>query len=250
MFDKLISKNYDIAMFHHAKAILEVDMKGAVDDLEAVLLESGVSIENLIRGGGGESKITKTIRDKLHNKSWSKKNFTIRKIIDGIEKESISHEVDHVKAFGEDPKRYTLALEIEWNNKDTFFDRDLENFQRLHSEGVISVGAIITRGTKFQEKIKSTLEEYARNKGISSIETLREFYAPTVRQEKNIKRSVATHGNDFAKGWAASFVADKFGESTTHWNKLVGRVKRGVGNPCPLLLIGLSDEIISKCGGV
>jgi Restriction endonuclease BglII len=33
-----------------------------------------------------------------------------------------------------------VALEIEWNNKDPFFDRDLENFKRLHAEGAISVG--------------------------------------------------------------------------------------------------------------
>ena len=34
----------------------------------------------------------------------------------------------------------TIALEIEWNNKDPFFDRDLENFQRIHKDGVISAG--------------------------------------------------------------------------------------------------------------
>jgi hypothetical protein len=39
-------------------------------------------------------------------------------------------------------------------------------------------------------------------------------------------------------------VADKFGEATTHWKKLEDRVHRGVGNPCPLLLIGLPDSIV------
>ena len=41
------------------------------------------------------------------------------------------------------------------------------------------------------------------------------------------------------------FVADKFGEATTHWDKLEQRVQRGVGNPCPLLLIGLPDTIVT-----
>ena len=31
-------------------------------------------------------------------------------------------------------------MEIEWNNKDPFYDRDLENFKRLHADGAISVG--------------------------------------------------------------------------------------------------------------
>ncbi|HSV23752.1 MAG TPA: BglII/BstYI family type II restriction endonuclease [Xanthobacteraceae bacterium] len=39
-----------------------------------------------------------------------------------------------------------MALEIEWNNKDSFFDRDLENFKRLHADGAISVGIIVMRG--------------------------------------------------------------------------------------------------------
>jgi hypothetical protein len=38
-----------------------------------------------------------------------------------------------------------LALETEWNNKDPFFDRDLNNFRLLFELRVISVGSIITR---------------------------------------------------------------------------------------------------------
>lgn len=41
------------------------------------------------------------------------------------------------------------------------------------------------------------------------------------------------------------FVADKFGEATTHWRKLEDRVHRGVGNPCPLVLIGLPDSVVT-----
>ena len=41
------------------------------------------------------------------------------------------------------------------------------------------------------------------------------------------------------------FVSDKFGEATTHWRKLDDRVHRGVGNPCPLVLIGLPDSIVT-----
>jgi hypothetical protein len=49
----------------------------------------------------------------------------------------------------------------------------------------------------------------------------------------------------FATGWAAAFTQDKFGASTTHWRKLEDRVRRGVGNPCPLLLIGLPASIVT-----
>ncbi|ABL66143.1 conserved hypothetical protein [Chlorobium phaeobacteroides DSM 266] len=38
-----------------------------------------------------------------------------------------------------------IALEIEWNNKDPFFDRDLNNFRLLFELRVISFGIIVTR---------------------------------------------------------------------------------------------------------
>ncbi len=72
-------------------------------------------------------------------------------MIDHVEKESISHEIDHFHPTDEG----TFALEIEWNNKDPFFDRDLENFKRLHAEGVISVGAIVTRGSELQSQLRT-----------------------------------------------------------------------------------------------
>ena len=43
---------------------------------------------------------------------------------------------------------------------------------------------------------------------------------------------------------ATAMLAGKYSESTTHWNKLMERLQRGVGNPCPLLLIGLSASCV------
>ena len=51
-------------------------------------------------------------------------------------------------------------------------------------------------------------------------------------------------GVPFAEAFARKFVADKFGQATTHWSKLEDRVQRGVGNPCPLLLIGLPSRVL------
>jgi len=44
-----------------------------------------------------------------------------------------------------------VALEIEWNNKDPFFDRDLNNFRLLFDLRAIDVGVIVTRGTELQQ---------------------------------------------------------------------------------------------------
>ncbi|MNV71041.1 Restriction endonuclease BglII [compost metagenome] len=49
----------------------------------------------------------------------------------------------------------------------------------------------------------------------------------------------------FKEAFVGQFVSDKFGEATTHWRKLDDRLRRGVGNPCPLVLIGLPSNIIT-----
>lgn len=50
-----------------------------------------------------------------------------------------------------------IAVEMEWNNKDPFYDRDLINFQALHHEGAIAIGVIVTRGPGLQALIGPTI---------------------------------------------------------------------------------------------
>jgi hypothetical protein len=147
------------------------------------------------------------------------------------------------------PKHFasgTVVLEIEWNNKDPFFDRDLENFKRLHAEGAISVGVIVTRGSAMQEQMRQLVLRYAMDKGLVEIAGLVALgLSPTARQRSDYERRAKRPGTSFAEAWANSFVQDKYGAATTHWQKLDDRIRRGVGNPCPLLLIGLPAGIVS-----
>jgi len=48
-----------------------------------------------------------------------------------------------------------VALEIEWNNKGPFFDRDLNNFRLLFDLRAVSVGIIVTRCDDLQEIFNS-----------------------------------------------------------------------------------------------
>lgn len=241
MLEALTERGFQVLTLHHAEAILTHDMPQAIVELEQALLSIEIPAEELVRGGGGEGELTQRLRRTLSGDyGWVKHNFVIEKIVDGERKESISHEIDHVRR-GE---AGTLVLEIEWNNKDPFFDRDLENFKRLHADGVISIGAIITRGVDLQDSLRGTIATFARNQGLDSLKALSEYYSPTPRQKTLIMKAAERDGN-FADGWARVFVADKFGEATTHWRKLEDRVQRGVGNPCPLLLIGIPSTVIT-----
>jgi hypothetical protein len=70
---------------------------------------------------------------------------------------------------------------------------------------------------------------------------------PTRRQISEVMKRVTRKRNpiSFREAWTDHFVSDKFASSTTHWARLQERVQRGVGNPCPLLLIGLPKSIIT-----
>ena len=70
---------------------------------------------------------------------------------------------------------------------------------------------------------------------------------PTRRQIRDVMKRVTRSKNpiSFRDAWTDQFVSDKFGMATTHWSKLQDRVHRGVGNPCPLVLIGLPSAIVT-----
>jgi hypothetical protein len=155
--ETLQARGFQVVFHGHARAILAVDYPDLLAELESVLANLTIPIESLVRGGGGEHETTQGLRRILAERGWVKHRFEIRKFVDGIERESISHEVDHVRTT----QTGKVALEIEWNNKDPFFDRDLENFKRLHAETAISVGIILTRGTSLQDNIRDAVLKFA-----------------------------------------------------------------------------------------
>lgn len=101
------------------------------------LLRSEVSA-----AGGGRSPISKGIDGKFYAKGWVEKQFKTAIKVDSQEYESPTHKVDCFKG--------KVALELEWNNKDPFFDRDLNNFRLLFDLRAIDVGVIITRSSDLQ----------------------------------------------------------------------------------------------------
>jgi hypothetical protein len=241
MFDRLRELGFEISFASHAAAILSIDFPDIVRDLETALLGVRLPITEIVGSGGGEAQLTQRLRRGFHELGWRKRNVEMKKIVDGIEKESISHEIDHFHATD----RGNFALEIEWNNKDPFFDRDLENFHRLHAEGVIGVGSIVTRGSSLQAALKELIQAWAEAEQIVTFADLKErgFKRPTERQELIVEARVA-RGETFASAWAHMFFHDKYGMATTHWSKLQDRLRRGVGNPCPLVLVGLPASIV------
>ncbi|MGH2753648.1 MAG: BglII/BstYI family type II restriction endonuclease [Actinomycetota bacterium] len=226
-------RGYKVAHQRHASAILTTDYVDVCDDLVAVLRPLKVKRDYVIAGGGGKSLITQGMERSLRAREWDKKVFRMSQTIDEAVIESNTHEIDHFKGF--DDGRPGIALEIEWNNKDPFYDRDLETFARLHRLGVISAGVIITRGPSLQNALKGVLVDHYKTLSPTELRSV----VKGMRPEHRERVQKAKTSEEKARIVGEIKFSSKYGTATTHWNKLMERTSRGLGNPCPLLLIGI-----------
>lgn len=236
VFVALRRDQFNLRFTYHSDAILHGDFPEAGEELDRLISTISIPIVEVIRGGG-EAPVTQRLRRSFSENGWQKGSFRVEKRINDQTTFAQSHEVDHVKDFGD----HTIAMEIEWNNKDPFFDRDLENFNRLHADGAISIGIIVTRGDTFQIGIEERIRVFALANRIRSFEDLEDYGTkpPTPRQRDAVNQHVERNACSFAEAWAACFTRDKFGTVTTHWSKLEDRLRRGVGSPCPTVGIGI-----------
>ena len=143
--ENLIGK-YEFHEWKHAVAILRNDFPGEWNDIIEILSEFRLCKSWLEVGGGRKSKVSEFIDTHLYKNGWREKEFSTSVQVDDEVMESPTHKVDCYKN--------RVALEIEWNNKDPFFDRDLNNFRLLFDLRAISVGVIITRCDELQEIFK------------------------------------------------------------------------------------------------
>jgi hypothetical protein len=113
----------------HAEAILEKDFPAAAEEIERAIADVEVPITEIIGSGGGQAKGTQRMRRSLGELGWKKINFEIKKIVNGVEREAISHEIDHVKGFD----KGVIALEIEWKGYGSFQSawRTLEGIETM-----------------------------------------------------------------------------------------------------------------------
>lgn len=138
-----IREHYECHEWRHASAILAGDFPDEWDDLIAVLTAFRLRREWIEVGGGSKSKVSGFIDAFLYDRNWTERQFDTAVTVDDTTFPSPTHKVDCY--------RNKVAVEIEWNNKDPFFDRDLNNFRLLFELRAISVGVIITRADALQD---------------------------------------------------------------------------------------------------
>jgi hypothetical protein len=146
LLPEFICKNYELHEWKHSCAILKEDFPDEWKDIISVLNDFRLYKSWITNPGGRKSQISEFIDSYLYQRGWEEKEFNTQVVVDEHTMDTPTHKVDCFKN--------RVAIEIEWNNKDPFYDRDLNNFRLLFDLRAISVGVIITRCDELQEIFK------------------------------------------------------------------------------------------------
>jgi len=140
---EFIKEYYEVHEWRHASAVLARDFPIEWQDILDVLAGFRLRKSWIEVGGGRKSLVAEAIDQSFYARGWVSKTFETNIIVDGVMRNSPTHEVDYFKN--------RIAVETEWNNKNPFYDRDLNNFRLLFDLQAISVGVIITRCDELQD---------------------------------------------------------------------------------------------------
>ncbi|MCB1496022.1 MAG: restriction endonuclease [Bauldia sp.] len=157
-------KGWSCYDWRNAKTILEHAHSSEWNDVKNVLAGFRLRHSDLIaKGKGNKSAIAAAIDSKFYERGWKERKFETSVVVDKVSSDSPTHSVDCFKG--------KVALELEWNNKDPFYDRDLNNFRLLYDLRVADVGILVTRSTPLQQWLKTRHRELGKSKDTFGVST-------------------------------------------------------------------------------
>jgi hypothetical protein len=137
-----IRRKYHIEQRGHACAILAADYPSEFADIMDCLEAFVLKKSDILTPGGGRSPISAALDRFLNGRGWSERSFDVKITVDGNPVPIPTHKIDNFKN--------EVGLEVEWNNKTEFYDRDLNNFRLLKELRVLAVGVMVTRMSELQ----------------------------------------------------------------------------------------------------
>lgn len=155
-----IRDRFRVHEWRNAAAVLHTVHPSEWADILGMLRAFEFRRSEILVGGGSKGLIAKRLDGYLEARGWREKQFRTVIKVDDAEYETPTHKVDCLKG--------RVALEIEWNNKDPFFDRDLNNFRLLFDLRAIDVGVIVTRGSELQDLFRALGPKIAAKYGAAT----------------------------------------------------------------------------------
>lgn len=138
-----ISARYEVHEWRNGLAIMATAHLDEWNNILEVLRSFQLFKSDVLKPGGSKGLISSKLDTHFTRLGWVEKKFDTKIVVDTAEHVAPTHKVDCYKN--------RVALEVEWNNKDPFFDRDLNNFRLLFDLRAIDAGVIITRCTELQQ---------------------------------------------------------------------------------------------------
>lgn len=223
-----IIERYDIIETRNAAAMFKASNPELLAEMAAVLDGFHFDVERIVRGGGSKHFISAELDEAFRVAGWREAKFRQKLVTDLVlnpykpagEKSKVvrtsesdyeGHQIDNVKG--------RVGLDVEWNPKDGNLDRDFSNFRNLYDAGVLDLGILIVR--------RETGMRTLWNETIARAEELNSATFTSAEWNERLKKTPA----------------DPLGTSTTsNFEKLITRVKRGDGGGCPILAIAITTR--------
>lgn len=160
MIDSLpeaVLSKFDVFDWRNALAVLSTVHPDEWKEICDVLTKFSLRWSDVTKKGkGNKSEMAGILDSGLYRSGWVEKQFKTEIVVDDSRRSTPTHEVDCYKN--------RVALEVEWNNKDPFYDRDLNNFRLLFDLNVIDAGVIVTRSTSLQRWMKANYALFGKQK--------------------------------------------------------------------------------------
>lgn len=223
-----VVKRFDIIETRNAAAMFNASNPELLLEMAHVLDGFCFDVERIVRGGGSKHFISAELDEAFRVSGWReakfKQNLTTELILNPYrpagesakeirlsESEYEGHQIDNVKG--------RVGLDVEWNPKDGNLDRDFSNFRNLYDAGVLDLGILLVR----------------RETGMRSL------WSDTISRAKELHEE-----NFVSAAWEERLnktPEDPLGTSTTsNFEKLMTRVRRGDGGGCPILAIAITTR--------
>lgn len=142
LIPSFVAQHYEVHEWRNATTIFRTVHPGQWTELIDVLSRFRLKKSYIVKGGGNKSKIAIYFDEELGKVGWQEVLFDTTVTVNQTSYDVPTHKVDCFKG--------KIALEVEWNNKDPFFDRDLNNFRLLFDLRTVDVGVIVTRTDDLQ----------------------------------------------------------------------------------------------------
>ncbi len=147
-----LAELYEIHEWRNATGILQTACPDQWADIVEVLTGFRPLMSEFAAPGGRKTDMAGRLDSAFTARGWREKQFHIRVSVDGHPYDTPTHQIDCVSG--------QVALEVEWSNKDPFFDRDLSNFRILFDARAIAVGVIVTRTDSLKDLYQRVGKDY------------------------------------------------------------------------------------------